>query len=256
MATPRYPRSLPGPSTYILAPSAQGLGSDNEAGPEALRRRSRQPGATAQVTFRYPERDYATFKTWWEDRLAFGHRWFLINLPSAGGITWHYVRFADRYRARLAGHRSWEVSATLELRDRAFAPVVLDFALTLVSAFYPIPIVDELDPAASLDRGYVLAPTSDHMESTAALTAGALTVVVSYLTHAQPAESFDNTAALQAGTLDVVVAYLTYSNPKESFDNSATITAGSLTVVVAYLDYAIPTESLDNSASLLSGTLA
>ena len=123
MTTPKYPDLLPGVSTFRLTPGAQGIRSENETGPVALRRRSRQPWATAEVTFRYIETDYATFIAWWKNDLVYGHRWFTINIPSAGGITEHYVRFADRPRAALQGHRHWELTTTIEIRDRQFAPV-------------------------------------------------------------------------------------------------------------------------------------
>ena len=124
MTVPRYPETLPGVSTFILTPTVQVLQSENEMGPVAGRRRTRQPGATAEVRFRFIATDYAVFVEWWKTELLYGHRWFLINLPSAGGITWHYVRFSDRYRATLNGHRNWEVQASLEIRDRQFAPAV------------------------------------------------------------------------------------------------------------------------------------
>lgn len=253
--TVRYPDSLPIPATYVLEPGSQVLVGGGDESIRSLRRRSRQPWAKAQVSFHYTRSEYSAFKTWWESDLLFGHKLFWINLPSAGGITWHLVRFTDRYTAKLDGHRSWTISSNIEIRDRAFNPVILDYTLVLTSAMYPIPIIDELDSSASLNRGYVLAPTSDFMEGAASLISGSLTVVVSYLTHSMDPESFDNAAALQSGSLDTVVAYLTYDIPAESLDNSASIIAGSLTVVVAYLDYDIQAESLDNTATLLSGTL-
>lgn len=128
MPTPAYPASLPGVSTFILLPDPQGITSDNDAGPKAMRRRSRQPTAQAQVTFRFLEADYSTFVSWWKDALVYGHKWFTIDIPSAGGITEHYVRFADRPRAALQGHRHWELSVTLEIRDRQFAIVTSEIS--------------------------------------------------------------------------------------------------------------------------------
>ena len=256
MATPRYPADLPGVATHILTPTDQLLRSDNDSGPESLRRRSVQPSANAQISFRYSKEEYSLFKAWWTDVLLFGHRWFLIRIPSAGGITWHYVRFTDRYRSKLVGHRYWDVSASIELRERAFAPVDLDYAIILSSNLYPVHIVDELDTAANLITGRVLAPVSDYMEATANIIQGSLDVVVAYLTHSLVSESFDNAANITAGSLTVAVSYLTYDVPSESFDSAASIQAGSLTVVAGYLDYTIPAESLDPTANLISGVLA
>lgn len=83
---------------------------------------SRQPSAFTPVVFRFLEDDYAQFVDWWKTDLKYGHKWFWINLPSAGGITWHVARFAERYVAKLTGHRAWEVTAKLELRERQFEP--------------------------------------------------------------------------------------------------------------------------------------
>jgi len=105
-----------------MEPTAQVLATDTELGPKAFRRRSRQPGAFASVTFRFLETDYVTFIEWWKTDLRFGLKWFWIKLPSAGGITWHVSRFAERYRATLDGHRYWNVTAKLELRERQFYP--------------------------------------------------------------------------------------------------------------------------------------
>ena len=256
MATPRYPADLPGVATHILTPTDQLLRSDNDSGPESLRRRSVQPSANAQISFRYSKDEYSVFKAWWTDVLLFGHRWFLIRIPSAGGITWHYVRFTDRYRSKLVGHRYWDVSASIELRERAFAPVDLDYAIILSSNLYPVHIVDELVSTTNILAGRVLAPVTEYLDGSANLTLGSLDVVVTYLTHSLVAEGFDNAANLTAGSLTVVVVYLTYEVPAESFDSAATIQAASLEVVVRYLDYTIPAESLDPTANLISGVLA
>jgi hypothetical protein len=104
-----------------MEPTAQVLATDTELGPKAFRRRSRQPGAFTPVSFRFLESDYATFVAWWKTTLKYGHKWFWIELPSAGGITWHVARFAERYKATLDGHRYWNVTARLELRERQFS---------------------------------------------------------------------------------------------------------------------------------------
>lgn len=122
MATPEYPSTLPGPSSLSIEPVPQVLASDNEQGPRAVRRRTRVPGAGTPVTFRFLESDYTTFVEWWKTDLKYGHKWFWIQLPSAGGITWHVARFAERYNARMEGHRYWTVDAQLEVRERQLTP--------------------------------------------------------------------------------------------------------------------------------------
>jgi hypothetical protein len=125
MATPEYPSTLPGPGSFVLESTAQVLGSENEIGAEALRRRSRQPMAKADIAFRYIETDYTQFIEWFRAELYFGLRWFWLQLPSAGGITWHLIRFDDRYTSTLEGHRYWNVSAKIEIRERRFEPFTL-----------------------------------------------------------------------------------------------------------------------------------
>lgn len=120
MSTPDYPTGLPGVAQWRIKPTAQVLAGDNPGGPRDTRRRSVVPGAVGQAGWTFIEEDYATFVAWWRTTLLRGHKWFWIELPSAGGITWHVVRFNGPYQARLNGHRSYVVSAELEVRERQF----------------------------------------------------------------------------------------------------------------------------------------
>lgn len=252
MATPKYPDELPIVSTYTMSPSAQALGSDNETGPRALRRRSRQPGATAQVTFRYIETDYRLFLEWWETELLFGHRWFWLQLPSAGGITWHVVRFAGRYTAVLEGHRLWTVRADLEIRDRRFD--ALDTNLVMTSFLYPVVAVDsvtvEVDLiGAGINDGYI-----EKLDLLPDLASATLTVTVAYATYSTVQEAVDLDAELVSGELVTTVAYLTYTMQPESIDLSSDLDSGSIaTIVVPYTNWLV--ESVDATADLISGDL-
>lgn len=127
MATPIYPMTLPGVSTYSVEPTPQVLASENDTGPRAFRRRSIVPGANASVSFRYLENDYTTYLNWFKVTLKRGHKWFWIQLPSAGGLTWAVARFKKKPREKMDGHRYWTVSADLEVRERAFSPNDLAF---------------------------------------------------------------------------------------------------------------------------------
>jgi hypothetical protein len=118
MTTPIYPAQLPGPTTFVLAPGSQVVGGGNEGGPIALRRRSRQPTAKAQVSFRFLENDYEVFVDFWKTSLLYGHRWFILPTPGAIGIAPQVVRFDTRYTASKQGFRYMDVSAALELRSR------------------------------------------------------------------------------------------------------------------------------------------
>lgn len=125
MATPLYPDTLPMVTMFSGEPDRQVISTDGDMAPVAYRRRSRVPGALDDVTWVLVNDQMKTFRDWWRDVLLDGHRWFYIKLPSAGGLTWHVARFADEnYQSRLLGHRAWNVSAKLEIRERPFSEVV------------------------------------------------------------------------------------------------------------------------------------
>lgn len=122
MATPVYPSSLPGVCKFNGEPVPQSIATP-DAMAVAYRRRSRVPGSSVNVGWKYLESDYKVFRTWWESELLNGHKWFAMQLPSAAGIVNHIVRFGDQhYDAKMNGHRFWEVTAQLEIRERAFRP--------------------------------------------------------------------------------------------------------------------------------------
>lgn len=119
MAIPDYPSNLPGVLTFRLTAAPQVLAGEDD-GPKDLRRVTQVPGAFAEVTFRYLKSDYSIFRDWYTNVLIRGLRWFLLTLPSAAGLTPHVVRFADRPRGSLQGHRYWEVTAQIEIRERLY----------------------------------------------------------------------------------------------------------------------------------------
>jgi hypothetical protein len=119
MSTPAYPDQLPIPLTFRLQANDQ-IVTDPENEPRDSRRLTIVPSAVADVTFRYLLDNYKIFKNWYKDDLRYGIKWFTIDLPSAAGLVSHVVRFADRPRASLKGHRYWEVSAQIEIRERQF----------------------------------------------------------------------------------------------------------------------------------------
>lgn len=122
MATPVYPDNLPGVLSFRLIAAPQVLTNDAD-GPQDFRRFSIVPGAEAEISFRYLESGYAMFRDWYTNTLTRGLRWFMLPVPSAAGLTSHVVRFADRPRGTLQGHRYWEVSAQIEIRERLYEPI-------------------------------------------------------------------------------------------------------------------------------------
>lgn len=105
-------------SSFSLSPAAHVLFGDNEVGPREPRVRTRDPSATARVTFRFLGDDYQTFVNWWKVDLAHGHKWFVLPIPSSSGFIECIVRFTDRYNAQYDGHVFWTVTADIEIRDR------------------------------------------------------------------------------------------------------------------------------------------
>lgn len=134
MATPDYPTTLPGVSQWRFKPAAQVLASA-EGGARAARRRSRVPGAIGEAQWTFIETDYATFRTWWRDTLLRGHKKFWIELPSAGGITWHVCQFTGPYRMQSLGYGAFSVSAELEVLERALEPNLRDQTYFFIEDF-------------------------------------------------------------------------------------------------------------------------
>lgn len=166
MTTPAYPATIPGPTRVSFRPGVQLVSSADELGPVAVRRRSRQPTADAQVSFVYLEDDYATFVAWWRDTLLYGHRWFTLALPSANGLVDHVVRFARKYSAQVRGHRYVDVSCDLEVRERKIGTEtilvpVLSYELDLVAPGWP---------GGNCASAFVPPPKSVHFEADPAMT--------------------------------------------------------------------------------------
>jgi len=98
------------------------LAGDSD-GPKDLRRFTLVPGATVDVSFRFLRDQYSAFVKWLKVDLKRGLRWFMLPLPSAAGITPHVVRFKGRPQGSMGGHRYWEVTAEIEIRERRYAPL-------------------------------------------------------------------------------------------------------------------------------------
>lgn len=120
MTTPIFPVDLPIISSMNMRPVTNVI-ADEDGGNKDFRRRSRVPGANDDVEWLFLEDDYKTFEDFRRLNLLGAHKWFWIQLPSAGGVTWHVARFAKKPKATAVGHRAWKVSAELEVRERAFS---------------------------------------------------------------------------------------------------------------------------------------
>ncbi len=119
MVTPIFPSALPGVERFVLKPEGTVIADEND-GPKVYRRRSSMPHANGQVSWKFLENDLTVFNTFCRTTLLGFHKWFWMKLPSAGGITWHLIRFRDKPSWRMVGFNAWGVDATIELLTRAF----------------------------------------------------------------------------------------------------------------------------------------
>lgn len=124
MSLAEYPASLPKPEGFGWDPASRLAVSDLDGSIVHTRSRTRDLGAIANVKFRFLRDQYYTFVKWWQSDLLRGNAWFYVELPSAGGLTWHIARFVGPYRAKLMGHRYWSVTADLEVVERALDHVI------------------------------------------------------------------------------------------------------------------------------------
>lgn len=121
MSVLMFPIAIGAPRSWRMKPSPNKVASDFE-NPLGQRRFSVAPGATGQAQWRMSKGLFAVFRLWFETECLFGAKKFWINLPSAGGITYHLVAFDGMPQFRSAGYDMYEVTANLEVRDRAFVP--------------------------------------------------------------------------------------------------------------------------------------
>jgi hypothetical protein len=125
MAIPTYPDTIPGPKDCSYEPNEQVLTTQADIGPLAFRRRTRNLGSIDTISFKFFGEEYKIFVDWFRNTISYGHKKFLINLPSAGSLTWHICRFNEPPTTKLIGHGAWEVSGTIEVVERALNLVIL-----------------------------------------------------------------------------------------------------------------------------------
>lgn len=121
MTTPIFPAGLPGVGRVLLRTNT-GVIADEGDGVMSFRRRFAVPSAEVSVEWIFVADDFSVFLQFCNEVLLGFHRWFWLKLPSAGGVTWHVVRFAqgEKPTAQMNGHGAWTVSARLDIRERAF----------------------------------------------------------------------------------------------------------------------------------------
>jgi hypothetical protein len=171
VSTPAYPDTIPGPSHFSFKPVQQVIRTE-EFGPKAFRRRTRDLGSLASVTFRFTRNEYQIFLNWFRADLLYGNRKFTIDLPSAGGQISHIACFDKRPMAKLLGHTVWEVTGELEIVERRLnpppPPVPPTFHAPLTTNQFDI-----VAPVGTLAVNPVVPPTFGPLGATFAITGAA-----------------------------------------------------------------------------------
>jgi hypothetical protein len=161
---PGWPKALPRPTLqgYGLRPAAAVQRKAVETGAPRVYRQTRQPLAEVSVAWQMNGWQQMLFDGFQRSVLAEGERWFGVTLGFPSGLALAAARFKDKLAMKSLGGRRWQVSGTLELRQR---PVMSDAALTALlddagdppawpTALLPRPLADswELEPKPALVR--------------------------------------------------------------------------------------------------------
>ena len=116
--------TLPDPLVpgYGLNPIDQVIHTDMEGGGSRSRRRSAARKDKVSCSWKFTDAQFALFRDWFDDDVAGadgGAAWFTISLPvGATGIDSVEAKFAGIWQSKpISGLLTWEVSATLEVRN-------------------------------------------------------------------------------------------------------------------------------------------
>lgn len=161
MTVPVYPTALPGVETFDGQPLAQFIMTEGDDGstPMTYRRRSRQRVTKVTVGWTFLQNDYQIFMNWYQNVLLYGHRWFWMQMPSAGGMSWVLVKFESPPDGKMQAFTHWAVTAALEMQDRSLTAqpreLIVDVdAIKNGGTVYTVgSLITDLDPA----RVYTLA---------------------------------------------------------------------------------------------------
>jgi hypothetical protein len=118
-----YPAGLPPPSQWVATPRERRVRSALP-GNTAVRGRSRDAITDiTQAQWHYSPSEMTAWRSWYEDTLLNGMRWFAVTAPGPGGWVARVCRFrTPTVRREFLGRGIWRVSAQLEQRGRAVPP--------------------------------------------------------------------------------------------------------------------------------------
>ena len=116
-----YPASLPLPlqTGYDLQTVSPLIRTQMQSGRSRQRRAFTYTPQTVTVSWLFTESQAALFENFFQESLTDGQSWFFAELQSPLGVMPVECRFVDVYNGpSLIGFNKWNVSATLETRDR------------------------------------------------------------------------------------------------------------------------------------------
>lgn len=249
MAAPVFPDGLPNPSSFSWMPSQQVMPSSNEGAARYVRRLSREPSAEAEVVWQLTSPQNATFWAWWRTDLLNGHRWFIVNIPSAVGIRLHLVRFINHPKRTLIGAGYSKLECKIEVLNRRIQNDILNLYVT--STLYPVLGYDSMTSGFAVISGSFRSPTlvDDSMTSSISITSATLSVL---LKSTEYQESVQPTLSVQSAQMPVILRTLDVGF--ESVQPSVEILSGSLVAIL--ISSTIPTESIASTFTITSASLA
>jgi hypothetical protein len=117
-----YPVGLPAPTQWTATPRER-RASSALPGNTQLRGRSRDQITDVEASWIYSPDEMGEWRTWYEDTLLYGMRWFAIEAPGAGGWIDRVCRFrTGTVRREFLARGYFRVSARLEQRWRSLLP--------------------------------------------------------------------------------------------------------------------------------------
>lgn len=120
-ATIDFPAELPLPlrSGYDVNHASPLMRTELQSGRARQRRRYTSVPSLASVSWNFDQSQAQVFEAWFRWNLSDGTEWFNVTLRTPLGLMPYECRFADMYAGpQLVGIDRWQVSATLEVRER------------------------------------------------------------------------------------------------------------------------------------------
>jgi hypothetical protein len=115
-----YPDTLPLPTVdgYGIQPQAAFIRTDMDQGPARQRRRFTTAPTHYPVRWVFTEPQLGTFESWYEGAADAGAGWFTVQLRNGQGLQTVEARFIEPWQASMLSGRHYQVTATLEVRNR------------------------------------------------------------------------------------------------------------------------------------------